>query len=100
VTYSELQDTLSYHPEYSKLPSGPIDELIQEIALKHEGTVTFVDDDDGDDDNDGDDDDNDDVMVMMMMRILMMMMIMTTVSPRLYAECPYLYPEEGPVGGV
>jgi hypothetical protein len=44
VTYSELQDTLSYHPEYSKLPSGPIDELIQEIALKHEGTVTFLDD--------------------------------------------------------
>ena len=55
MTYSELQDTLSYHQEYSKLPSGPVDELIQEIALKHEGTVPYTDDD-GDDEYEYDDD--------------------------------------------
>ena len=58
MTYSELQDTLSFHQEYSKLPSGPVDELIQEIALKHEGTVPYTDDDD-DCDGDGDDDQDD-----------------------------------------
>ena len=44
--------------------------------------------------------DDDDMIMTLMMMMMFMMMIMTTVSLRLYAECSYLYPEEGPVGRV